>query len=66
MALIELPPQTGNILASWQEVVRAPPIVKSPVDAQINQNITDTIILLEMLTVQADQKPIYTRDLGTL
>ena len=46
--------------------MRAPPIAKSPVDAQINQNITDTIMLLEMLTVQADQKPIYARDLGTL
>ena len=29
-------------------------MAKSPVDAQINQNITDTIMLLEMLTVQAD------------
>ena len=66
MALIELPPQTGNILASWQEVIRAPPMAKSPVDAQINQNITDTIMLLEMLTMQADQKPIYARDLGAL
>ena len=66
MALIELPPQTGNILASWQEVMRAPPIAKSPVDAQINQNITDTIMLLEMLTMQADQKPIYACDLGAL
>ena len=54
MALVELPPQTGNILASWQEVMRAPPMAKSPVNAQINQNITDSIILLEMLTVQAD------------
>ena len=66
MALVELPPQTGNILASWQEVMRAPPMAKSPVDAQINQNITDTIMLLEMLTVQANQKPIYARDLGAL
>ena len=41
-------------------------MAKSPVDAQINQNITDTIMLLEMLTVQADQKPIYARDLGAL
>ena len=41
-------------------------MAKSPVDAQINQNITDTIMLLEMLTMQADQKPIYARDLGTL
>ena len=41
-------------------------MAKSPVDAQMNQNITDTIMLLEMLTVQADQKPIYARDLGTL
>ena len=41
-------------------------MAKSPVDAQINQNITDTIILLEMLTVQADQKPIYACDLGAL
>ena len=66
MALIELLPQTGNILASWKEVMRAPPIAKSLVDAQSNQNITDTIMLLKMLTVQADQKPIYTRDLGAL
>ena len=66
MALVELPPQTDNILVSWQEVIRASLIAKSPIDAQINQNITDTIMLLEMLTVQADQKPIYTRDLGTL
>ena len=41
-------------------------MAKSPVDAQINQNITDTIMLLEMLTVQADQKPIYACDLGAL
>ena len=41
-------------------------MAKSPVDAQINQNITDTIMLLEMLTVQADKKPIYARDLGAL
>ena len=41
-------------------------MAKSPVDAQINQNITDTIMLLEMLTVQADQKPIYARNLGAL
>ena len=41
-------------------------MAKSLVDAQINQNITDTIILLEMLTVQADQKSIYARDLGAL
>ena len=41
-------------------------MTKSPVDAQINQNITNTIMLLKMLTVQADQKPIYTRDLGAL
>ena len=66
MALVELPPQTGNILASWQEVMKAPPIAKSPIDAQINQNITDTIMLLEMLSVQADQKPIYPCDLGAL
>ena len=66
MALVELPPQTSNILASWQEVLRALPMAKSPVDAQINQNITDTIMLLKMLTVQADQKPIYARDLGAL
>ena len=66
MALVELPPQTGNILASWQEVMRAPSMAKSPVDAQINQNITNTIMLLEILTVQADQKPIYARDLGAL
>ena len=41
-------------------------MAKSPVDAQINQNITDTIMLLKMLTMQADQKPIYARDLGAL
>ena len=41
-------------------------MAKSPVDAQINQNITDTIMLLKMLTMQADQKPIYTRDLSAL
>ena len=41
-------------------------MAESPVDAQINQNITDTIMLLEMLTMQADQKPIYARDLGAL
>ena len=41
-------------------------MAKSPVDAQINQNITNTIMLLEMLTVQADQKPIYACDLGAL
>ena len=66
MALIELPPQTGNILVSWQEVMKAPPMAKSPVDVQINQNITDTIMLLEMLTMQVDQKPIYIHNLGTL
>ena len=41
-------------------------MAKSPIDAQINQNITDTIMLLKMLTMQADQKPIYVRDLGAL
>ena len=41
-------------------------MAKSPVNTQINQSITNTIMLLEMLTVQADQKPIYTRDLGAL
>ena len=41
-------------------------MAKSPIDAQINQNITDTIMLLKMLTVQADQKPIYEHDLGAL
>ena len=41
-------------------------MAKSLVDAQINQNIIDTIMLLEMLTVQADQKPIYACDLGAL
>ena len=41
-------------------------MAKSSVNAQINQNITDTIILFEMLTVQADQKPIYVHDLGAL
>ena len=41
-------------------------MAKSPVDAQINQNITDTIMLLEMLTVQVDQKPIYACDVGAL
>ena len=66
MALIELPPQTSNFLASWQEVIRVPLMAKSPVEAQINQNITDTIMLLEILTIQADQKPIYTHDLGAL
>ena len=66
MALFELPLQTGNILASWQEVMRAPPMAKSAVDTQINQNITDSIMSLEVLTMQADQKPIYARDLGAL
>ena len=46
--------------------VTAPLMAKSPVDAQINQNITATIILLKMLTTQANQKLIYTPDLGTL
>src|SRR5258706_4693504 len=46
--------------------MKAPPMAKSPVDAQVTQNITDTIMLLEMLTIQADQKPIYARDLGVL
>ena len=41
-------------------------MAKSPIDAQINQNITDTIMLLEMLTMQGDQKPIYAHDLGAL
>ena len=41
-------------------------MAKSPVDAEINQNINNTIMLLEMLTVQANQKPIYVRDLGAL
>ena len=41
-------------------------MAKSPVDAQINQNITDTIMLLEMLIIQANQKPIYAHDLSTL
>ena len=54
MALVAFPPQTGNILASWQELMRAPLMAKSPVNAQINQNITNTIMLLEILTIQAD------------
>ena len=34
--------------------MRALLMAKSPVDAQINQNITDTIMLLEILTMQAN------------
>ena len=46
--------------------MRAPPIAKSPIDVQINQIITNTIMLLEMLTMQAKKKPIYVPNLGAL
>ena len=66
MPLVELPQEADRILAAWRETIKAPPMTKSRVDAQTNQNILDTVTLLQLLTVQADQGPIFEREMNEL